>query len=70
MEIRLFLSNENVKYIQQKRFSWLGRQSLDFYLPDQNIAIECQGEQHFSPMHCFGGSVEFGEILKKGYKKI
>lgn len=25
----------------------LNKQSLDFYLPKYNIAIECQGEQHF-----------------------
>ena len=32
----------------QKRFKkWLGGQSLDFYLPDYNIGIECQGIQHF-----------------------
>ena len=23
---------------------------LDFYLPDYNIGIECQGEQHFTPV--------------------
>lgn len=27
---------------------WLGLQTLDFYLPGKNIAIECQGRQHFS----------------------
>ena len=24
-----------------------GYQHLDFYLPQYNVAIECQGEQHF-----------------------
>ena len=43
----LFLNNNNINYEYQKKFEWLGRQSLDFYLPDQNIAIECQGRQHF-----------------------
>jgi len=27
---------------------WLKLQTLDFYLPEYNIAIECQGRQHFS----------------------
>ena len=27
---------------------WLNLQTLDFYLPEKNIAIECQGRQHFS----------------------
>ena len=34
-------------------FEWLGKQSLDFYLPDYNIAIECQGEQHFNDVLFF-----------------
>ena len=42
-----FLNNNNINYEYQKKFEWLGKQSLDFYLPDQNIAIECQGRQHF-----------------------
>lgn len=37
--------NDEVEY--QKRFKWLGRQSIDFYLPQYNIGIEYQGRQHF-----------------------
>ena len=33
------------------RPKWLGKQSIDFFLPQYNIAIECQGKQHFG----FGG---------------
>ena len=33
--------------INKKHFKWLGLQRLDFYLPDYNTAIECQGRQHF-----------------------
>ena len=39
-----------INYKYQKRFSWLKNKtymSLDFYLPQQKIAIECQGIQHF-----------------------
>jgi rubrerythrin len=54
-DIRLMLENNNIKYEYQKRFDWLGRQSLDFYLPDYNIGIECQGIQHFKPINRFGG---------------
>ena len=46
--IRLFLKENDINFEQQKRFHWLGKQSLDFYLTDYNIAIECQGIQHFS----------------------
>lgn len=38
----------NIIY-QYKNQEILSKQSLDFYLPDYNIAIEYQGEQHFKP---------------------
>lgn len=44
------LRNKDISFERQKKFKWLrfvGPQSLDFYLPDYNIAIECQGFQHF-----------------------
>ncbi len=46
-QIRLFLQENNIDFEYQKRFDWLGKQSLDFYLPQYNVAIECQGSQHF-----------------------
>jgi hypothetical protein len=36
-----------------------GHQSLDFYLPEYNIAIECQGMQHYKPVKLFGGEEQF-----------
>lgn len=42
------LIENKIKHARQKRFkSWLGGQSLDFFIPEKNIAIECQGLQHF-----------------------
>lgn len=38
---------------------WLKRQHLDFFLPDYNVAIEYQGEQHFYPIEYFGGEKGF-----------
>lgn len=58
-EMATLLDMFNIKYERQKRFKWLGLQSLDFYLPDYNIAIECQGEQHFKPIKHFGGEHNF-----------
>ena len=54
-EIRKLLLENNIKFEEQKRFGWLGSQSLDFYIPSKNIAIECQGKQHFKPIGFFGG---------------
>lgn len=48
-EIGEYLSENNIESEQGKRFKWLGLQHLDFYLPQYNIAIECQGEQHYKP---------------------
>lgn len=44
--IREALKKENISFLIKKKFDWLGKQHLDFYLPDYNIAIECQGGQH------------------------
>ena len=33
--------------------------TLDFYLPDYDISIECQGRQHFIPVEQFGGEEGF-----------
>ena len=41
------LDKLNINYIYQAKLKWLGTLTLDFFLPDYNIAIECQGEQHF-----------------------
>lgn len=67
-EVMLLLEEHNIKYEYQKRFKWLGRQSLDFYLPDYNIAIECQGKQHFEPVN-FGSKKYTGEELLQQVKK-
>lgn len=58
-EIKLELERNNIHFISQYRDKWLGKQSLDFYLPDYNIAIECQGRQHFEPINYFGGEKRF-----------
>ena len=57
-EIRLFLNENNIKYTQWKKFEWLKKEKYlhyDFFLEDYNIAIECQGLQHFKPIKYFGG---------------
>lgn len=52
-----------INFIRQYRSKWLGSQSLDFYLPDYNIAIECQGIQHYEPISFFGGKKAFEKQL-------
>ena len=49
-EIEEFFKKMNVKYEKQKTFKWLKHKRnlrLDFYLPEFNATIECQGIHHF-----------------------
>ena len=41
--------------LYQYRPDWLGRQSLDLYIPSLKTAIEYQGIQHYLPIEFFGG---------------
>jgi hypothetical protein len=50
-KIEKILKEEKIDFIPQKKFNWLGRQSLDFYIPKYNVGIECQGSQHFLKKH-------------------
>lgn len=47
--------------IYQYRDKWLGKQSLDIFVPSINTAIEYQGIQHYKEVDYFGGE----EHLKK-----
>lgn len=59
VQIRKMLTNSGISFTSQFNDKWLGRQELDFYLPDYNVAIECQGGQHFEPIEFFGGEEGF-----------
>lgn len=60
-ETRMLLLKLNVAYKQWEHFKWLGKQSIDFYLADYNIAIECQGIQHFEPVDFAGRGKEWAQ---------
>ena len=47
----------------------MGNQSLDFYIPEYNVAIECQGEQHFNEIKHFGGINKFKKTQLRDKKK-
>lgn len=72
-KIKLFLERNNIIYIYQyfPLFLRNGRthQSLDFYLPDYNIAIECQGMQHFKAVELFGGEEQLKKQKELDYNK-
>ena len=57
-EIRQLLLSSGIEFEEQKEFEWLSykrQMKLDFFLPRHNIAIECQGYQHFKSVSVFGG---------------
>lgn len=67
-KIRVLLQNNQIKYEYEKGFEWLknvGPMTIDFYLPEYNIAIECQGEQHYRPVKYFGGPGELVKDMKR-----
>ena len=71
-EINEFLLSKQIVFERQKTFDWLvnkGHLYLDYFLPDYDIAIECQGEQHFKPIEQFGGLTGFTERQKLDFLK-
>ena len=71
-ELSLLLKENNIIFEEQKTFDWLKYKSklrLDFYLPDYNIAIECQGQQHFEAIDIFGGNRYFQVTIERDNKK-
>jgi very-short-patch-repair endonuclease len=45
--VKKLLDNNNIEYKYQWHLPWSKYYSLDFYLPQINVGIECQGIQHF-----------------------
>jgi len=78
--IALFLKNMNVAFEAQKTFpDCLGNNKrplrFDFFVPEMNLLIEYDGEQHFRPVDIFGGMKEFlkrkkYDITKNNYCKV
>lgn len=72
-KVRGILEKEQIKYIYEAGFNdgltWLGRQTVDFFIPDYNICIECQGVQHFHAVEAFGGEEAFRKQLERDLQK-
>lgn len=54
-QIEQILKTNNIKYEKEKCFADLrgGRYRFDFFLPNKNICIEVDGEQHFHRVQLF-----------------
>ena len=64
----VFQANKNKLKFLQSNISCASL-SLDFYLPQYNIAIECQGSQHFEPNEYFGGEEAFEKQIERDERK-
>jgi hypothetical protein len=61
-----FLIDKNYDFIKEKTFEECVYKRIlffDFYLPEYNLCIEYDGEQHFKPIEWFGGEIAFKESL-------
>jgi hypothetical protein len=67
--VQEILEKHKIKFISQYKNVWLGKQSLDFYLPEYNIAIECQGEQHFQKTYRNQNLIQWKSKLQRDIKK-
>lgn len=71
--VREILKNNSIKFEEQRSWDWLvykTSQRVDFFLPDYNIAIECQGIQHFEEVAIFGGKTNLLEIIDRDKNKL
>ncbi|MFC3174681.1 hypothetical protein ACFOD9_10490 [Novosphingobium bradum] len=59
----------DVEIVQHASPIWLAPQHLDIYLPNQKLAIEYQGEQHYRPIEIFGGSEAFEATVRRDETK-
>lgn len=66
-EVERMLQENNIQYTRQQTWEWLRNDkalTVDFYLTEYNIAIECQGIQHFKPVELFGGEKQLQKQLE------
>lgn len=73
--IQELLGVSAIQFVRQKTFDWLingscNKLRLDFYLPEYNVAIECQGLQHFQSVDYFGGEENFKIRLENDKLKL
>lgn len=66
-EIEKLLNENNIEFEKEKSFDWLKNKEklyLDFYISFLDLAIECQGIQHFKSVNHFGGE-EYFKVLQE-----
>jgi len=49
---------------------WLGRQRFDGFIPEHNIALEYNGQQHYQPVSIFGGEAGLVATQERDLRKL
>ncbi len=60
--IKMWLDDLEIEYIREHKFNGCKHKNqlyFDFYLPNNNMCIEFDGEQHYKPIERFGGVISF-----------
>jgi len=66
-EVEKFLINKNIKYESQKKFDDcfnIVKLSFDFWIEEENLLIEFDGEQHYKPYGYMGGDKKLQYTIK------
>lgn len=66
---RIKIHFKDIEVIHHGRPKWLGRQHFDIWIPEMNVAIEYQGQQHDNPVEFFGGEEAFKKNIKRDLLK-
>ena len=69
---KLLDANLEVEFQYNRYYDWLDNLQLDFYIPKYNVAIECQGKQHFikeSGWRKDNKEEEFNKLVERDNKK-
>jgi len=72
LKIKGILESNNIQFKQQKTFKECKDIRLlpfDFYLPEYNLCIEYDGEQHYKPIKVFKGEFGLKEIQRRDFIK-
>jgi hypothetical protein len=59
----------NYEVITQYSPDWLGRQRIDIFIKELNLAIEYNGKQHYEPVTYFGGKEGFLKTVERDKMK-
>ena len=63
------LERENIDFVWQKKFNWLSGMSFDFFIEGDNVAIECQGLEHFIEKEFFDKRESLKDRVERDTRK-